>query len=191
MSLRTLVGSYNQGVSANGAITIGEHVVFAYESRDQNRSWKIKEMQVWLNPCVESGGDSRTLLNVCLSTDFLSPPNPINITTQREYANQYNASDNRGIAWAQIDYQNRDASVSDYRVPAMGNVPHAMIADGRRAINYLILNSIIQSEGVSISEKANVINYRIIMESEKISPEASIFHQVRGMAQDVDTNRPN
>jgi len=182
MSLRTLVGSYEQSVLGNGEMTQAEHVIFAYEAMDQNKAWKIKEIQVWLNSNVESGGDGRTVLNYCLTTDFLTPPDSANITAMRIYSKQFEARDNRGIAWGQGDYQNRDAGV-DFRVIAMGNIAHGVVADDRRAINYLILNSTIQSDN---SATTSVVNYRIIMEAEKVSAVESIVHQIRGMAQDVD-----
>lgn len=185
MSLRTLVGSYDQPVLANGQITQAEHVIFAYEAMDQNKAWKIKEIQVWLNSTVESGGDGRTVLNYCLTTDFLNPPATDSLADLRRYSAQFEARDNRGIAWGQGDYQNRDASSVDFRVVAMGNIAHGVIADDRRAINYLILNSLIQSDNGTIA-KGNVVNYRIIMEAEKVTAVESIVHQIRGMAQDVD-----
>jgi len=62
-----------------------------------------------------------------------------------------------------------------------------MIADDRMAINYLILNTIIQSESTIVSpQEDSVVNYRIIMEAKKVTPMESIVHQIRGMAQDVD-----
>ena len=185
MSLRTLVGSYDQEVGASGTITQAEHVIFAYEAMTQNTAWKIKEIQVWLNSTIESGGDGRTVLNYCLSTDFLTPPVSGSGGALRQYAEQFNARDNRGIAWGQGDYQNRDATNLDFRVVAMGNIAHGVVADDRRAINYLSLNSIIQSDNSAIST-GNTVNYRIIMEAEKVTAVESIVHQIRGMAQDVD-----
>jgi len=191
MSKRTLVGSFDYGaVKATGALTKNEHVIFAYEGRDQTKSWRIEEIQVWLNPMVESGGDGRSILNWCLSTDFLDEPAGVLTGDFRTYSLQYNASDNRGIAWGQTDYQNRDATSVDFRVPGQGIIPFGMIANGRRAINYLILNCMIASENSAVS-KNNFVNYRIVMTELKVDPVVSILHQVRGMAQDVDTNRPN
>ena len=140
---------------------------------------------------VESGGDSRAILNYCLSTDFLNSPADTSTPAIREYAQQFNAQDNRGIAWGMVDYQNRDATTADFRVPGQGIIPFGMIANGRRAINYLILNTITSTEGSAILPSDNFINYRIVMSEIKVDPTESILHQVRGMAQDVDTNRPN
>lgn len=185
MSKRTLVGSYGQAITGNGAGTQKEHIIFAYEAMDQNKAWKIIECQVWLNNSVIGGGDSRLLLEYCLTTDFLAPPTAIGSTAFNDYALQYNASDNRGIAWGSVDYHLRD-SLTDFRIPTSSVIPHAMIADDRRAINYLILNTILASEGSAVTEANNKINYRIIMEQEKVTPTESIVHQIRGMAQDVD-----
>ena len=185
MSERTLVGSFEYGPTlASGGMTQNEHTIFAFESGDQTKSWKIKEIQVWLNPFVESGGDTRGLLSYCLTTDFLTPPDSANPTAMRIYAEQFYASDNRGIAWGFLDFHNRDATVNDFRIPAQGIIPHGMIADGRRAINYLILNCMISSESSAIDD--NVVNYRIVMEEIKVTPTESIMHQVRGLAQDVN-----
>ena len=188
MSLRTLVGSFDANMYAGGRMQVSEHIVFAYESRDQTKSWRIKEIQCWLNPMVEAGGDSRTILNYCLSTDFLNPPADATTPSIRIYAEQFNAEDNRGIAWGMTDYQNRDASTADFRVPGQGIIPFGMIADGRRAVNYLILNTITASEGSAILPSGpgkNTINYRILMEEIDVSPMESILHQVRGLSQDV------
>ena len=191
MSKRTLVGSFDYGVvSPNGRMSFKDHVIFAYEGRDQTKSWRIEEIQVWLNPMVESGGDGRAILNWCLSTDFLDDPIDTTSVSYRAYARQYNAQDNRGIAWGQVDYQNRDAPTNDFRVP-FANIPFGMIANGRRAINYLILNCMISTENDSTDDGETQVNYRIVMEEIKVDPTESILHQVRGMAQDVDTNRPN
>ena len=190
MSKRTLVGSFEYpGVKAAGALTKQDHVIFAYEGRDQTKSWRIEEIQVWLNPMVEAGGDGRAILNYCLSTDFLDDPSGTSSADFREYALQYNAQDNRGIAWGQVDYQNRETTI-DFRIPGQGIVPFGMIANGRRAINYLILNTMIATENTALAS-GTFINYRIVMTEIKIDPTESILHQVRGMAQDVDTNRPN
>ncbi len=191
MSKRTLVGSFDYGVvSPNGRMSYQDHVIFAYEGRDQTKSWRIEEIQVWLNPMVESGGDGRAILNYCLSTDFLEAPPDTTSDGYRTYARQYNAGDNRGIAWGMVDYQNRDATTADFRVP-FANIPFGMIANGRRAINYLILNCMVATENSSMLSGETQINYRIVMEEIKVDPTESILHQVRGMAQDVDTNRPN
>jgi len=191
MSKRTLVGSFDYGiVSPNGRMSFKDHVIFAYEGRDQTKSWRIEEIQVWMNPMAESGGDGRAILSYCLSTDFLDDPVDTTNAGFREYARQYNAQDNRGIAWGFVDYQNRDASTADFRVP-FANIPFGMIANGRRAINYLILNCMIASENSSVDAGETQVNYRIVMEEIKVDPTESILHQVRGMAQDVDTNRPN
>jgi hypothetical protein len=190
MSKRTLVGSFGMDMRANGQMEYKDHVIFAFESRDQTKSWRIEEIQVWLNPMVDAGGDSRTILNYCLSTDFLDAPTGTTAANYREYARQYNASDNRGIAWGMVDYQNRDATTDDFRIPFPA-INQGMIANGRRAINYLILNCITASESKAISAENNFVNYRIVMQEINVSPIESIMHQVRGMAQDVDTNRPN
>lgn len=188
MSERTLVGSFNYGtVLATGAMTKKSHTIFAYESPDQTKSWKIKEIQVWMNPMIESGGDGRSILNYCLSTDFLDEPASGTGVAMRAYASQFNAGDNRGIAWGMTDYQNRDASTLDYRVPGQGIVPFGMIADGRRAINYLILNTMVATENSAIAAlNGTVINYRIVMEEIKVTPTESILHQIRGISQDVN-----
>ena len=184
MSERTLVGSFEYGKVLNsGLMTQNEHTIFAYEAADQTKSWKIKEIQVWLNPFVESGGDTRGLLHYCLTTDFLTPPAAANPTAMREYAEQFQASDYRGIAWGFLDFHNRDGSLGDFRIPAQGIIPFGIIADGRRAINYLVLNCMITSESLQVDE--NIVNYRIVMEEIKVTPSESILHQVRGLAQDV------
>ena len=139
---------------------------------------------------VTSGGDGRAILNYCLSTDFLDEPVDTTGPSLREYAKQYNASDNRGIAWGFVDYQNRTSTNDDYRVP-FANIPFGMIANGRRASNYLILNALISTENSAMLDGVTQVNYRIVMTEIKIDPTESILHQVRGMAQDVDTNRPN
>jgi len=186
MSERTLVGAFDYGpILATGQLNQNEHVIFAYEAADQSKSWKIKEIQVWLNPMVESGGDGRALVSYCLTTDFLTPPVSGSGGAMRQYAEQFNASDNRGIAWGTTDYHNRDATTLDFRIPAQGSVPFGMIADGRRAINYLILNVMCVSENSLISE-GNMINYRILMEEIKVTPSESILHQVRGLSQDIN-----
>ena len=190
-SKRTLVGSFDYGgVPATGKGSKADHVIFAYEGRDQTKSWRIEEIQVWLNPMVYSGGDSRLILNYCLSTDFLDEPLGAALTDFQVYARQYNAQDNRGIAWGMVDYQNRTATNGDFRVP-FANIPFGMIANGRRAINYLILNCMISTESQGVPKDSNQVNYRIVMTEIKVDPTESILHQVRGMAQDVDTNRPN
>jgi hypothetical protein len=129
-------------------------------------------------------------LNWCLTTDFLDDPGGTTLTDLQTYARQYNAQDNRGIAWGQVDYQNRSATTGEFRIP-FANIPFGMIANGRRAINYLILNTMIATESSAMAAGQNQVNYRIVMSEIKIDPTESILHQVRGMAQDVDTNRPN
>jgi len=193
MSKRTLVGSFDYPIiRATGTMSFTDHVIFAYEGRDQTKSWRIEEIQCWLNPMVESGGDGRTILNYCLSTDFLDDPEAGGTPESfRTYARQYNAQDNRGIAWGMTDYQNRDATTNDFRVPGQGIIPFGMIANGRRAINYLILNCMVVTENSALAAGETQVNYRIVMSEIKIDPTESILHQVRGMAQDVDTNRPN
>jgi len=191
MSKRTLVGSFDYGsVTATGGKTKADHVIFAYEGRDQTKSWRIEEIQCWLNPIAVTGGDGRAILNYCLSTDFLDEPTSGSGGAMQVYAEQYNASDNRGIAWGFVDYQNRTSTGGDFRVP-FANIPFGMIANGRRAINYLILNAMIVTENSALAAGDTQVNYRIVMSEIKIDPTESILHQVRGMAQDVDTNRPN
>ena len=49
----------------------------------------------------------------------------------------------------------------------------------------------ISTENSAMLDGEPQVNYRIVMSEIKIDPTESILHQVRGMAQDVDTNRPN
>lgn len=46
MSKRTLVGSFGMDMRANGQMEYKDHVIFAFESRDQTKSWRIEEIQV-------------------------------------------------------------------------------------------------------------------------------------------------
>ena len=163
----------------------GEHRIFAYESPDRTKGWRVIRAYFWIQDTIqEAGGDSRSTVSASLSTDTLGD---IDITTRdlaSEWLNRMGAGDNRTIGWVQQDYQNRENADSDMIFGTSGMRQQAeFICDADRIVtNELWIQTFGATETTTIN---TTFNYYIELEEMKISPSQSVFQQIKGIGQDI------
>lgn len=171
--MRGKVGVSDNGVTAN-------HRVFDYVSPDRTRAWKVIEAYVWpvdwWNVTLPNNG--YMLAVAALATD-----------TGKFNQNEIcDPTENRMFAWAQQQYQTREAAAaSDFIVPnstALGNMK--MLVDPDHLITKELYINFSNTSDTDVSA-VREWGWLIIMEERRITPTQSVFQQIKGMGQDLAT----
>ena len=171
-SLRGKVDTNDNQVTAN-------HLIFDYASTDRTRAWRVSEAYIWpVEPRAASsvGSDGFMLLVAALGTD----------SGKFNHDELSDPSENRLFAWAQQTYNTRDAP-TDFITP--NGVPLGqmrMLVDPDTLITKQIYLNI--GTATDVDESASrEWGYLIILEERKVSAAESLFQQLKGIGQDIDT----
>lgn len=162
-----------------------EYKLLSYSSPDQSRAWILRRAYAWTDNLIGTGGgDSRMLLQMCLSTDFLTPSAGGSLGSVKQYLSQYSPSDNRTIGWNAQDQQERDDGGLDFYLPsnAFKDTTQFIIDENRVITRDFYLNAYAQAEGAQITTN---IHWLIELEEVVITPTESIIQQIKGISQDV------
>ena len=190
MGSRTMSLRGSLPMTIGRAVSFGvasEHQIFEYESPDRTKGWRVTYARMWLQQCVTgtAGGDGRLLAQFTLSTDSLGAFAIVDADDAKEWENRMGAGDNRTIAWSTTDYQQRDNVDGDFIVPAAGQGNHDMLLDVDR-----IVTSELWVQLYGITEFTNfdtTCNYYVELEEVKVTPAQSVFQQLKGIGQDIDS----
>jgi len=181
----TLRGSFDMLIGRNTAYGGStEERLFAYESMDRTRGWRVTYASIWIQELLHGtgGGDSRALAQWTLSTDTLGAVVISTAATAREWERRMGPGDNRTIAWRTADYQTRENTNADFLVENPG--PTAMILD----VDRIVTNELwVQAFGVTEggADLTLQCGYVIELEEVKISPSESVLQQLKGIGQDI------
>jgi len=153
--------------------------VLDYVSPDRTRGWVIKDAWLWcqtIRAQTPNDDHGQMIIQAQLSTEEVAP-----------VFDQY-VNDNRIFGWMQQQYMRRttsSGSSTDYILPNAGlNVMCRFIIDHDTTIvKELWLGMGTSSDGSD--EPLRLWNYLIDLEEVKISPEQSVFQQIKGMGQSV------
>ena len=153
--------------------------VLDYVSPDRTRGWVIKEAWLWcqtIRATTPNDNHGQMIVQAQLSTEIVKPG-----------FDQY-VDDNRVFGWMQQQYNRRTTSggsTTDYIVPNSGlNTMCRFIVDSDTTIvKELWLGMSSSSDGADEPDRS--WNYLIELEEVKISPEQSVFQQIKGMGQSV------
>ena len=170
-SLRGKVEVSDNAVTAN-------HLVFDYTSPDRTRAWKVLRAYVW----------PVDWWNVTLADDgFMSCV--ASLATDSGKFNQNDLADptdNRLFAWAQQTYNTRDAS-NNFITPngvSLGNME--MLVDPDHLITQQLYINIGTQCDIDVSKVRNW-GWLIVLEDRKVTAAQSVFQQIKGIGQDIDT----
>jgi hypothetical protein len=170
-SMRGKVAVNDNGVKANVQI-------FDYVSPDRTRAWKVIEAYVWPVDWWGVALPSNGFLVACAA-----------LATDKGKFNQneiVDPTENRMFAWAQQQYQTREASAAvDFLVPnstALGNM--RMLVDPDHLITKELYINFANSSDTDVSQLREW-GWLVIMEERKITPTLSVFQQIKGMGQDL------
>lgn len=172
-SLRGKVEVSDNAVTAN-------HLVFDYVSPDRTRAWKVVEASVWP---VDWWG-------VALANDgFMICCSSLATDTGKFNQNQIvDPTDNRSFAWGQQTYNTREAAAAtDFICPnstALGNM--RMLVDPDHLITKALYINIATTCDVDVSQ-VREWGWCIVLEERKVSPAQSVFQQIKGIGQDIET----
>jgi hypothetical protein len=154
------------------------HNIFDYVSPDRTRAWKVLEAYIW--PVEASGPNVGTdgfcLLTAMLATDsFFGPVRHDDLSDPTE---------NRAFAWAQQNYNHRDAP-TDFLTPNGFPLNQArFVVDPDTIVTKeLYINLGTRTDYDLASERE--WGYMIILEEQKITAAQSLFQQIKGMGQDL------
>lgn len=150
-----------------------------YVSPDRTRGWRIKDAWFWcqtIRASTPNDAHGMMVVQAQLSTERVKP-----------VFDQY-VNDNRIFGWMQQQYMRRttsSGSSTNYILPNSGlNVMNRFIIDEDTTIvKELWLGTASSSDGTD--EPVRLWNYLIDLEEVKISPEQSVFQQIKGMGQDI------
>ena len=186
MRAMTLRGVFDMNIGRStsyGMITAQQ--VFAYDSVDRTRAWKVTYATVWLQELLHGtgGGDSRALCQWTLSTESLGSVTVTDGDTAREWERRMGTGDNRNMAWSSTDYQTRENVNADFLVPAISGQPAMLLDVDRLITNELWIHSFGVTEGTADLEIQ--ANYYIELELTKITPSESVLQQLKGQGQSV------
>ena len=133
--------------------------IFAYESSDLTRAWKVKEYYIWPESIrAISGGDGQFMVCSSVATDTIDPDGFDDVVT---------VNDNRQIGWMMKGLQDNRA-----------------IIDPDHIINrHLYIN--LYSTSDNSASPIRRYNYIIILEPMKISENEAILQLVKGVAQNI------
>ena len=157
----------------------GTKQVLDYVSPDRTRGWRIKNAWLWcqtIRASTPNNLNGMMVIQAQLSTEEVPP-----------VFDQF-VNDNRLFGWLQQQYMTRGTSSggsTDYIVPNSGlNVMNRFIIDNDTTIvKELWLGMGSSQDGTDEPER--LWNYLIDLEEIKISPEQSVFQQIKGMGQDI------
>ena len=163
---------------ADGNRSVAKNVL-DYVSPDRTRGWRIKDAWLWcqtIRASTPSDALGMMVIQAQLSTEEVAP-----------VFDQY-VNDNRIFGWMQQQYMRRTTtggSSTDYIVANSGlNLMCRFIVDEDTTIvKELWLGMASTSDGDD--EPQRLWNYLIDLEEVKISPEQSVFQQIKGMGQAV------
>ena len=168
-SLRGKLDVADNGVTAN-------HPILDYVSPDRTKAWKVKEAYVWPVEWfgVAIGGPGFLTCVAKLSTD----------TAKYNQNQMVDPSENRAFAFAQQTYNHRDDNVhfvTPNGVP-LGNM--RFLVDPDSLVTKGLYINICTATDVDVTN-VREWGFMIILEEQKVSPQESLFQQIKGMAQDI------
>lgn len=170
-SLRGTVSCMDNAVTAN-------HEIFDYQSADRSKGWRVLYAYVWPRDWnkVTANGQGFLALVTALATD-----------TGKFNENELSdASENRLFAWGQQTYNLRNANIQFITPNAtpLGRM-NMLIDPDTIIVKELYLNIATATDHDSSSSRE--YSYLIVVQEEKVTPSQSVFQQIKGMGQDIDT----
>tara|TARA_R100000781_G_scaffold109679_1_gene74747 strand:+ start:258 stop:794 length:537 start_codon:yes stop_codon:yes gene_type:complete len=164
-------------VTDNASYT--QEQIFDYVSSDRRKAWKVKRAWIWpitARTSAGGGADGQYQMQGILSTDkWTKATTPVN--------NVADPSDNRQFGWVQAGYSTRDGP-NDFLAPQSMNYFPEFVIDVDTIIVkelWLTISAVDETGNSAKREWAYVIE----VEEIKISPEQSVFQQIKGMGQSL------
>jgi hypothetical protein len=156
-------------------------LVFAYESPDRTKGWKITGAWQWMNPKEDNiTSNNNPALYGCLATDTLE-----NAVAPMETNDIQTAGDNRIVAWHQVHMRGFDTG--DYFVLHAATLPEsAFLLDLERIVTndlYIYSNCLANGGGDQTDWQ---VNYMIALEEVTLTPSQSVLQQLKGIGQDIN-----
>ncbi len=158
---------------------IYQQEIFDYASPDRRMAWEITGAFFW--PITIRGeigaSDGQMNASMSLSTDI------IGITA---FDLILDPSDNRTCAWGTGGFSIRNGGANDFLAyQSLNRVPELLIDPDVLVTKELHLN--FQSTSESTDSPTRKWGYMIVLRERKVSPEQSLFQQIKGMGQDISS----
>jgi len=165
-------------LTANDNAVTGNHLVFDYVSPDRTRAWKVIEAYFWPVSWhnITLGDDGFMCAAAALATD----------TYKVNWNELCDPTENRTFAWGMQTYNTRDAS-TDFITP--NGVPLGrmnMLIDPDHLITQQLFINIGTNCDVDVSQEREW-GWLVVIEEKKVTPTQSVFQQIKGIAQDIDS----
>lgn len=151
--------------------------IFDYVSSDRRKGWKVVEAYVWpitMRTTAGGGADGQFSMQACLATDAVRVMDD----------NILDPSDNRYFAWGAAGWKTADGSNDGLYPQSLNTMPRMLIDPDPIIVKELhITIGAVDETGFSQSRD---YGYLIVLEERKLTPEQSVFQQIKGMGQDIE-----
>jgi len=176
--------------SLRGLINIDDNAVmthpqsiFAYESPNRTKAWRITGAWIWPKDNAGEIGtsDLQGIAMGALMTDTAT------YTGAGGAMNDiHDVSDNRQCGWMSSQYNVRAGGTDFLTRNSAGIIPgdQFLIDEDTLVVNALFINFLFHTESATSPNRD--WNYLVTLEEYKVSPWESIFQQIKGMGQDID-----
>lgn len=153
--------------------------IFDYVSPDRTRAWRVTRAYLWpvgIRQDTGADADGKILTASTLYTDEGSDViwNEISDPTE-----------NRAFAWTFWAGYTRENGASDFITPEIAGIAEFTVDPDTLVVKELWIGASNTKEGTTNPHRE--WGYMIILEEEKITPSQSIFQQLKGMGQDINS----
>ena len=170
--------------SLRGKFTVADNAIhteriFDYVSPDRTKGWEIDRAYFWpLTTRAEIGGsDGQYNAQLSLGTDEMRIVG---------FDVLMDATDNRLCAWGAAGFSIRNGGANDFLAYQSLNMLAELTIDPDVIITKE-LHVHFQSTSESTTSPDREWCYMIILKEKKITPVQSVFQQIKGMGQDIDS----
>jgi len=172
------VFSFRGKLTVRDNAVVANHMVFDYVSPDRTKAWKVREAYFWPVDWwgIAIGGPGFVAGVAALATD----------TGKFNQNELTDPTENRMIAWGQQTYNHRDDNVHFVTPNATPLGLMRMLVDPDHLITKQLYINIGSACDVDISNEREW-GWLIVVEEVKVTPSESVFQQIKGIGQDIDT----
>lgn len=157
-----------------------QKLLLDYVSPDRTRAWKIIKAYVWPKDFTGTASGSTDQAGMACFTLWTD-------TAVTLLSNELmNAADNRQCAWSMQQYNTRDSLEMIFAQGRGEEMPQFTIDPDTLVTKELYLQGQFKHDGPA-PQANREWNYLIILESKKVTASESLFQQIKGIGQNIDS----
>ena len=172
--------------SLRGVYTVTDNIqgtqknLLDYISPDRTKAWKLVRAHVWPKDFTGTASGSTDQAGMAVFTLWTDEAN---VVVSNELSN---AGDNRQCAWSMQQYNTRDSLEMIFPQGRGEELPQFTIDPDTLITKELYIQGQFKHDGPT-PQANREWNYLIILESKKVTPSESLFQQIKGIGQNIDS----